>query len=134
MKIETIPLILGALIALMGLGLVLDARLPDRAPGGSERRRRARRERSRGGELMIGLGVMAMGAAVAGRDTWRYSILATLAGVLLVLIGAWVNRAYLRDLVANRGASRRRDEAVQGMPAPGAPDSTDRADKRPRVR
>lgn len=133
MRIETIPLIIGGLIALLGLGLVLDARLPDRAPG-KERRRRARRERSRGGELLIGLGVIAMGAAVAGRDTWRYSILATLAGALLVLMGAWANRGYLRELMANRGPSRRRDEAVRGMPAPGAPDSTQSPDKRPRVR
>lgn len=133
MKIETFPLVIGALLALLGLALVLDARLPDRAPR-MERRRRARRERSRGGELAIGLGVIAMGAAVAGRDTWRYSILATLVGALLVLLGAWMNRGYLRDVVANRGPSRRRDESVQGIPAPGAPDSTQTPDKRPRVR
>lgn len=133
MRIETFPLVIGALIALFGLALVLDARLPDRAPR-TERRRRARRERSRGGELAIGLGVIAMGAAVAGRDTWRYSILATLVGALLVLVGAWMNRGYLRDVVANRGPSRRRDESVQGIPAPGAPDSTQGPDKRPRVR
>jgi hypothetical protein len=133
MRIETLPLIVGALIALFGLALVLDARLPDRAPR-LERRRRTRRERHRGGELVIGLGVIAMGAAVAGRDTWRYSILATLVGAALVLLGTWMNRGYLRDLLANRGPSRRRDESVQGTPAPGAPDSTQTPDKRPRVR
>lgn len=118
MKLETIPLILGALIALLGLGLIVDSRVADRSPG-RERRRRMRLERSRNGELLVGLGVLAMSAAVLGRDTWKYSILSILAGALLVAIGAWLNRSYLRELVFNRGAARRRPEELQDRPAPG---------------
>ena len=133
MRIETIPLIIGAIVALVGLGLILDARMADSQPR-IERRRRTRQERSRGGELLIGLGVIALGVAIVGRDTWRYSILATLTGAALLLVGAWMNRSYLRDLVVNRGASRRRSESARDLPAPGAPDSTVTPDKRPRIR
>ena len=48
MRLETIPLILGAIIALLGLGLIVDSRVADRSPG-RERRRRMRLERSRNG-------------------------------------------------------------------------------------
>ena len=133
MRIETIPLIIGAIVALVGLGLVLDARMADSQPR-TERRRRMRQERSRGGELLIGLGVIAMGVAIVGRDTWRYSILTILAGAALLLVGAWMNRSYLRDLILNRGASRRRSEAARDQPAPGAPDATSTPDQRPRIR
>lgn len=120
MRLETFPLILGAIIALLGLGLIIDSRVADRAPR-TERRRRLRRERSRRGELMVGLGVLAMAAAVIGRDTWRYSILSILVGTVLVVIGASMNRSYLRELIFNRGASRRRPDELQNRPAPGAP-------------
>lgn len=133
MKIETFPLIAGLLIALFGIALFLDGRLPDGEPG-TERRRRVRRERSRGGEQVIGLGVIALGVSIAGRDTWRYSILAMLIGAALILVGTWANRSYLRELLANRGASRRRDGRLQDLPAPGAPTGQADQEKRPRVR
>ena len=50
MRVETIPLILGALVGLIGLGLLADAWLPEHVRFRSERRRRARTERSLGGE------------------------------------------------------------------------------------
>ena len=118
MRLETLPLILGAIIALLGLGLIIDSRVADRAPR-RERRRRLRLERSRGGELMVGLGVLAMAAAIVGRDTWRYSILSILIGAFFLLIGAWMNRRYLRELIFNRGAARRRPEGMQDRPMPG---------------
>ena len=121
MKLETIPLILGVLIGLLGLGLVVDSRVSDRAPG-RERRRRLRLERNRTGELLVGIGVLAMGAAVFGRDTWKYSILTTLLGVVLVAIGAVMNRAYLGELIFNRGAARRRPDELQDRPPPGRKD------------
>lgn len=118
MRLETFPLILGAIIALLGLGLIIDSRVADRAPR-RERRRRLRRERSRGGELMVGLGVLAMAASIIGRDTWRYSILAILVGAVFLLIGTWMNRSYLAELIFNRGAARRRPEGMQDRPMPG---------------
>lgn len=133
MRIETIPLIIGAIVALVGLGLILDARMADNQPR-IERRRRMRQERSRGGELLIGLGVVAMGVAIVGRDTWRYSVLTILAGTALLLVGAWMNRSYLRDLIVNRGASRRRNETARDRPAPGAPDTPSTPEERPRIR
>lgn len=79
---------------------------------------------------MIGLGVVALGAAIAGRDSWRYGILTTLVGAGCVLVGTFMNRSYLKDLVTMRGVSRRRSGEAQATPAPGAPDA-DR-DKGPR--
>ena len=91
MRLETIPLILGALIGLVGIGLVLDAWLKDDIIIKQERRRRPRRERDRLGEALVGLGVLAMAAAFMGRDTWRYSTVAVIAGAVLLLWGAISN-------------------------------------------
>ena len=107
MRVETIPLILGILVALIGVGLIADAWLPERVLYRSERRRRERAERHLGGEAAIGFGVIAMAAALIGRDTWRYGTVAVIAGAILLVIGAWLNRDYLRERISNRGALRR---------------------------
>jgi hypothetical protein len=107
MRAETIPLILGALVALMGIGLVLDARLPDYTLVGRERRRRKRTERNRGGEVLIGLAMLAFAAAVIGRDTWPYRIVAVMVGVVCLIWGTIRNRAFFREAIVNRGALRR---------------------------
>lgn len=106
MRLETIPLIIGGLIGLVGLLLVLDAWLPDNVVVSPERRRRARRERDRAGEAMVGLGVLAMAGAWIGRDTWRYSVIAVIVGAILLLVGALKSRSYLR--AAFWGASHRK--------------------------
>lgn len=108
MRLEIIPLIVGILVALVGLGLVFDAWTPDEIIVKRERRRRPRIERSRGGEASIGLGVLCMGAAFMGRDTWRYSVVAVIAGAVLLLFGVIRNRRYLGQAISNRGALRRR--------------------------
>ncbi len=107
MKIETIPLILGGLVALIGLGLLADAWLPERVLYRSERRRRTRAERSLGGETAIGLGVLCMAAALMGRDSWEYGTVSVIAGSVLLLWGAYLNRSYFRERISNRGALRR---------------------------
>jgi len=109
MRVEVIPLIVGIFVALVGLGLIFDAWTPDEIIVKRERRRRPRVERNRGGEAAIGLGVLCMGAAFIGRDTWRYSVVAVIAGTLLLLIGVIRNRRYLGQAITNRGALRRRD-------------------------
>ena len=109
MRVEVIPLIVGIFVALVGLGLMFDAWTPDEIIVKRERRRRPRVERNRGGEAAIGLGVLCMGAAFIGRDTWRYSVVAVIAGTLLLLIGVIRNRRYLGQAITNRGALRRRD-------------------------
>jgi hypothetical protein len=121
-RVETIPLILGSIVALLGLGVIADAWLPEKVLYRSERRRRARAERDLGGETAIGLGVLCMAAALFGRDTWRYSTVAVMVGTFLLLLGAWLNRAYLRERISNRGELRR-----------GAP-KTDKPEGRRRIR
>jgi hypothetical protein len=125
-RVETIPLILGILIALVGLGLLADAWLPEDMPGFRERRRRVRTERHLGGEAAIGIGVLCMAAALLGRDTWSYGTVAVIAGSLLLLSGAWLNRRYLRDRIVNRGALRRGEPGrtrshEKDAPPPGRP-------------
>jgi hypothetical protein len=107
--LELIPLIIGALIGLVGLGLLFDAWTPDDIVVRRDRRRKPRIERSRKGEAMIGLGVLCMAGAFLGRDTWSYSVLIVIAGSVLLLAGAIANRHYLGALVSDRGALRRRD-------------------------
>ena len=106
MRAEYIPIILGVLVGLMGIGLVLDARLPDSAVK-RERRRRRRVERNRGGETFLGLAMLAFAAALMGRDVWRYRIVAVIVGVLFLIIGTIKNRAFIRELIVNRGPMRR---------------------------
>lgn len=106
-RAETIPLIFGVLVGLMGVGLILDAQLPDHTVMKRERRRRQRIERSRGGEMLLGLGMLAFAAAMIGRDTWRYRIVAVIIGVVALILGTIANRAFIRDAIVNRGAMRR---------------------------
>src|SRR3954468_3911893 len=107
--LELIPLIIGALVGLVGLGLVFDAWTPDEIIVRKERRRSPRVERSRKGEAMVVLGVLCMAGAFIGRDTWVYSVVAVIVGSVLLLFGAIANRHYLGELVGNRGTLRRRD-------------------------
>ncbi|MDF1505203.1 hypothetical protein PYV61_19800, partial [Roseisolibacter sp. H3M3-2] len=108
MPLETVPLVLAGLVGLIGIGLVADGWLPDSAPRIDERRRRARAERDRVGEILIGLGMLALAAALAGRDAWRWGTVAMLGGVLLLAAGAVRNGRYLVERVRNRGSARRR--------------------------
>ena len=110
MRLEIVPLIVGILVGLLGLGLVFDAWTPDEIIVKRERRRSPRAERSRGGEAWIGLGVIAMAAAFIGRDTWRYTVVAAIAGTAMLLLGVLMNRRYLGERVGNRGALRRREQ------------------------
>ncbi len=107
MRVETIPLIIGIIVALIGLAILADAWLPEEMTFRSERRRQERTERSIGGEACIGLAVLCLAAALIGRDTWRYGTVAVIAGSLLFVIGAFLNRNFLRDRIVNRGALRR---------------------------
>jgi hypothetical protein len=111
MTLEIIPLILGALVALLGLALLFDAWTPDEIIVKRERRRRPRIERSRGGETWIGLGVLGMAAAFIGRDTWKYSVIAVIAGSAFLLLGILMNWRYFGSRLSNRGALRRRESS-----------------------
>jgi hypothetical protein len=125
MRLEVVPLIIGALIGLLGLGLIFDAWTPDDVVVKRERRRRPRIERSRGGEALIGLGVIGMAAAFIGRDTWKYSVMAVIAGAVLLVWGAIANRRYIGASISNRGALRRRDAVPVAGHAKAGAASTD---------
>jgi hypothetical protein len=99
MRIETIPILLGVLVGLAGLGLLLDAWFAEEMVRRAERRSRPRRGRDRWGEALMGLGVLAVAAALVGRDTWRYSILSVVAGSLLLIWGLKRNGAYIRGVI-----------------------------------
>lgn len=124
MRIEIVPLIIGAILGLIGLGLLFDAWTPDEIIVKRERRRSPRAERRRGGEAAIGLGIMCMAAAFLGRDTWDYSVLAVIVGSVLMLYGVLRNVRYLGEAISHRGALRRRPVGSQS--SLGEADSTTR--------
>lgn len=119
MRIEQVPLILGALVALAALGFLVDAWLPEQRSWRRERRRRQRAERDRSGEALIALGLGAIAAALIGRDLWRYDTVAVLVGTLLIALGAALNWRYLRELFLFRGPARRGEK--RQAPRPAAP-------------
>jgi peptidoglycan/LPS O-acetylase OafA/YrhL len=108
MKIEFVPLIIGALVGLLGLALLFDAWTPDAIFVSRERRRRPRARWSRVGESFIGFGVIAMACSILGRDNWRYSTLVVVAGTVALILGVVLSRSYVRELFVNRGPLRRR--------------------------
>jgi hypothetical protein len=118
MRLEQIPLLIGILVAVIGLGLVLDAQLPDGVVQSRERRRRERAERHRGGETLVGLGVLAVAAALIGRDTWRFGTVSVLVGAALLATGGWLNRDYLREVFTFRGAARRGEKRSEPRARP----------------
>ena len=107
MRLEQIPLLIGVVVAILGLGLVLDAQLPEAFSQARERRRRERTERHRGGQTMLGVGVISIAAALIGRDTWRFGTVSVLIGAVLLAVGGWLNREYLREVFLFRGPARR---------------------------
>jgi len=107
MKLEQFPILLGVLVALGGLTILLDAWQAGGVAPLRERRRRARAVPHKAGQSLVALGTLCMAAALIGRDTWRWGTISVLAGILLVLIGAFMNRAYLREVLLFRGAARR---------------------------
>jgi hypothetical protein len=109
MTLEQIPLLMGGVLAVVALWLLADALLPDRVSdeAGPDRRRRTRAERSRAGETLLGLGTGAFAAALIGSDNWRWGTVAVLAGGLLVLVGLVMNRRFVYEAFAHRGAARR---------------------------
>lgn len=107
MSLETLPLILGGLVLLVALALIVDGILADREPRAVERRRRSRTGRSRPGEVIVGGGLLLVGAALVGGDQWRWATVAVLAGAVLLVIGTTFNARYLRERLTFRGAARR---------------------------
>lgn len=107
MKLEQLPIILGILVALIGLTIALDAWQAGGVAPMRERRRRTRATPHKAGQTLVALGTLCMAAALMGRDTWRWGTISVLAGSSLLIIGAIMNRAYLKEALLFRGAARR---------------------------
>jgi hypothetical protein len=107
MRLEQLPILFGVLIALLGLTILLDAWQTGGVAPLRERRRRARAVPNKAGQSLVALGTLCMAAALIGRDTWRWGTIAVLAGITLLLIGAVLNRKYLKEVLLFRGAARR---------------------------
>ena|SRR5687768_9025415 len=113
MRLEYTPIILGILVLLAAAAVIYDAFAPEGLPRFRERRRKARAERSRYGQALIGAGMVAMAAALIGRDIWRFGTVSVLLGAALLIAGGVMSRAYLKEALLNRGAARRRDPEDQ---------------------
>lgn len=107
MRLEQLPIVFGILVVLFGVGLIYDALQPESLRPFRERRRRARTPVDRNGELLIAGGAFCEGAALIGRDTWRWGTVMVILGAMMLLAGALLNRAHLREMLLFRGASRR---------------------------
>lgn len=111
MKLETFPVILGILVALLGGVLIYDAMKPDSLRPFRERRRRVRTPVDKNGELLVAGGSFCVGAALIGRDTWRWSTVMVILGGVMLFAGALLNRQHLKEMLLFRGAARRADES-----------------------
>jgi len=107
MTLEQVPILVGVLVALIGLTILLDAWQTGGVAPLRERRRRARAQPHKAGQTLVALGTLCMAAALIGRDTWRWDTISVLAGTVLLLIGAIMNRKYLKEVLLFRGAARR---------------------------
>jgi hypothetical protein len=107
MKLEQFPILLGVLVALFGLTILLDAWQAGGVSPLRERRRRTRAVPHKAGQTLVALGTLCMAAALIGRDTWRWDTISVLAGIALLIIGATMNRKYLKEVLLFRGAARR---------------------------
>ncbi len=107
MRLEQLPILIGVLVALLGLTILLDAWQTGGVAPLRERRRRTRTVPHKAGQSLVALGTLCMAAALIGRETWRWGTIAVFAGSVLLLIGAIMNRAYLKEVLLFRGAARR---------------------------
>lgn len=110
MRLEHIPIVLGVLVCLIAAGIIYDAASPERARPFRERRRRQRAELDTAGEVLVGLGTACMGAALIAPELWRWGTIVILSGVVLIVLGAIMNRRFLREMLLFRGAARRTGE------------------------
>ncbi len=107
MKVEQFPIILGIIVALIGLTMALDAWQSGGIAPFRERRRRTRAVPHKMGQTLVAVGTVCLGIALIGRDTWRYTTLTVLLGSVLLVVGAIMNRTYLKEVLLFRGAARR---------------------------
>lgn len=101
---------IGVLVALIGAAIIYDAVSPEASRPFRERRRRQRAEIDTPGEWLVALGTIALGVSMIGNEVWRWTTVVVIAGVVLIVIGAIMNRAFLKEMLLFRGAARRTEE------------------------
>jgi len=106
-KLEQLPILLGIIVLLIALAIGYDSMSPEERRPFKERRRRKRADLNRGGEMLVAMGTASMAAALIGRDSWRWGIIAVFIGVALLVSGAALNRPFLKEMLLFRGAARR---------------------------
>ncbi|HEV7596335.1 MAG TPA: hypothetical protein VGO33_15165 [Gemmatimonadaceae bacterium] len=107
MRLEQFPILLGVLVALIGLTILLDAWQAGGVAPLRERRRRTRAVPHKAGQTLVAIGTLCMAASLIGRDTWRWGTISVLVGSALLIVGAIMNRQYLKEVLLFRGAARR---------------------------
>jgi len=107
MRLELIPVVLGVLVLLVAAAIVYDAIRPDDSRPHTERRRRKRAELDIPGEWLVGLGTACLGVSLIGNEVWRWTTIAVISGIVLIVLGTILNRSYLREMLLFRGKSRR---------------------------
>ena len=107
MRLEQLPIVLGIIVALIGLTMALDAWQAGGIAPFRERRRRTRAVPHKLGQTLVAVGTICLGIALIGRDTWKYTTVTVLIGVVLLVVGAIMNRVYLKEVLLFRGAARR---------------------------
>ena len=128
MRLEYIPLVFGGFFALLAALIIYDAVSPEASRPFRERRRRQRAEPNVPGQWLVAIGTACLSAALFGGERWRWTTIAVLAGIVLLILGSIFNRSYLREVLLFRGAARRTGE----MEIP--PDLKPRDDKPLRIR
>jgi energy-converting hydrogenase Eha subunit A len=108
MTIERILAFAFGLFATIAAALLIADAITAPIQPSEERRRRERASRSRPGEALLGLGLTGLAVALFGTDRWPWGIIAVLAGLVCLIVGAWLNRRLLVESVRHRGAARRR--------------------------
>lgn len=98
---------MGILVVLIGLTTALDAWQDRGVAPFRERRRRTRAVPHKLGQTMVAVGTICLGIALIGSDTWRYTTLTVILGSVLLVLGAILNRVYLKEILFFRGAARR---------------------------
>lgn len=98
MRIEVLPVLIGIVAVAIGLALIADAVIPDGTFISVERRRGDRAPRNQIGEGLLGAAIVALGAALIGRDSWPYTTLSVLLAVLLGAAGVAMNWRYLHAM------------------------------------
>ena len=118
MRLETLPILLGLLLAVPGIALIADAFIKD-GTFLPERRSRPRPERHKLGEAALGVGLLFLSAALIGGDRWRFTTLSVVFALLFFAAGVALNHKYVRGMmfgpaVGPTGTRRVTDEPPVG--------------------